>query len=185
MATQENQSILVSKVGIIGAGVSGIAVAKNLSRYNPIVFEATDSIGGVWKHCSYKCTKLQSQTWNYEFSDFPWPARQSSDYPSYVEILEYLHTYAVHFDLFKYVKFNSKVVEIKFIRDKEGFDSECLPGDQGNPLPGHPVWELSVQTNDESDTIQVFFNSFTIPIILTSIFKKKCLWSEYESRHQN
>ncbi|KAK2449959.1 putative flavin-containing monooxygenase [Trifolium repens] len=162
MANQENQPIIVSKVGIIGAGVSGIAVAKNLSHYNPIVFEATDSIGGVWKHCSYKCTKLQSQTWNYEFSDFPWPARESSEYPSYVEILEYLHTYAVHFDLFKYVKFNSKVVEIKFIRDKEGFDSECLPGDQGNPLPGHPVWELSVQTNDESDTIQRYHFEFVV-----------------------
>ncbi|WJX24523.1 monooxygenase [Trifolium repens] len=162
MANQENQPIIVSKVGIIGAGVSGIAVAKNLSHYNPIVFEATDSIGGVWKHCSYKCTKLQSQTWNYEFSDFPWPARESSEYPSYVEILEYLHTYAVHFDLFKYVKFNSKVVEIKFIRDKEGFDSECLPGDQGNPLPGHPVWELSVQTNDESDTIQHYHFEFVV-----------------------
>ncbi|CAJ2661727.1 unnamed protein product [Trifolium pratense] len=161
MATQENLPIIVSKIGIIGAGVSGIAVAKQLSHYNPIVFEATDSIGGVWRHCSYKCTKLQSQTWNYEFSDFPWPARESSDYPSYVEILEYLHTYAVHFDLFKYVKFNSNVVEIKFIQDNEGFDSGRLPGDHGNPLPGHPVWELSVQTN-ELDTIQPYHFEFVV-----------------------
>lgn len=149
--------ILVSKIAIIGAGVSGIAVAKQLSHHNPIVFEATDSIGGVWKHCSYKCTKLQSQTWNYEFSDFPWPERDNSDYPSHMEILEYLHSYAVHFDLFKYVKFNSKVVEIQFVKGQEGSDTGRLPGDHGNPLPGHPVWELSVQTN-ESDTVQVFIH---------------------------
>jgi dimethylaniline monooxygenase (N-oxide forming) len=157
MVTLDNPAIMVSRIGIIGAGVSGITVAKHLSKYKPIVFEATDSIGGVWRHCSYRCTKLQSQTWNYEFSDFPWPERESSDYPSHAEILEYLHLYAVHFDLFKYVKFNTKVVEIKFVGDKDGFDFGRLPGDHGIPLPGRPVWELSVQTN-ESDVIQVFIH---------------------------
>jgi dimethylaniline monooxygenase (N-oxide forming) len=72
--------------------------------------------------------------------------------------LEYLSAYAVHFDLFKYVKFNYKVVEIKFVPDKEGFDFGRLPNDHGNPLPGRPVWELYVQTN-ESDVIQVFIHS--------------------------
>jgi len=158
MATQDNLPIMVSRIGIIGAGVSGLAVAKQLSHYNPIVFEATDSIGGVWRHCSSKCTKLQSPTCNYEFSDFPWPKRESSEHPSYVEILEYLRAYAVHFDLFKYVKFNNKVVEIKFPRDKEGFDFGRLPHDHGNPILGRPVWELYVQTN-ESDVIQVFIHS--------------------------
>jgi protoporphyrinogen oxidase len=47
MATQDNLPIMVSRIGIIGAGVSGLAIAKQLSHYNPIVFEATDSIGGV------------------------------------------------------------------------------------------------------------------------------------------
>lgn len=154
--TLENQPVMVSKIGIIGAGVSGIAAAKQLSHYNPNVFEATDSIGGIWRHCSYKCTKLQSQTWNYEFSDFPWPNRDSSDYPSHVEVLEYLHSYVVRFDLLKFVKFNSKVEEIRFLGDHQdgSVDLARLPGDHGNPLPGHPVWELSVKTND-SDTIQV------------------------------
>ena len=178
MATQGNLPIIVSRIGIIGAGVSGLAVAKQLSHYNPIVFEATNSIGGVWRHCSSRCTKLQSQTWNYEFSDFPWPKRESTDYPSHAEILEYLHTYAVHFDLFKYVIFNTKVVEMKFVRDKEGFDFGRLPNDHGNPLPSRPVWELSVQTN-ESDAIQVFYNFLTHKLtsnssltILNSIIEK-------------
>lgn len=149
---------MVSKIAIIGAGVSGIAAAKQLSHHNPIVFEATDSIGGIWRHCVYNCTKLQSQTWNYEFSDFPWPKRESTDYPSYLEILEYLENYAERFDLNKLVKFNTKVLEVKFIGgQQEGSDFGRLPGDHGNPLPGNPVWELAVQTNG-SDTIQVFIH---------------------------
>ncbi|KAK7328708.1 hypothetical protein VNO77_22825 [Canavalia gladiata] len=161
MATIDSQPILVSKIAIIGAGVSGLAAAKQLAHYNPIVFEATDSIGGVWKHCSYKCTKLQSQTWNYEFSDFPWPKRESTDYPSYLEILDYLHNYTVKFDLFKFVKFNSKVVEIKFVGGQEGSYFGRLPGNHFCPLPGRPVWELAVHT-DQSDTIQRYGFEFVV-----------------------
>ncbi|KAJ1439963.1 Flavin monooxygenase FMO [Sesbania bispinosa] len=163
MATLDSQlPIVVSKIAIIGAGVSGIAAAKQLSQYNPIVFEATDSIGGIWKHCSYKITKLQSQTWNYEFSDFPWPKRENNDFPTHVEVLNYLESYAERFDLVKFVKFNSKVLEVRYVEGQEGPDSSGrIPGDHGKPLPGHPVWELAVQTNG-SDAIQRYHFEFVV-----------------------
>lgn len=142
----------VSKIAIIGAGVSGLAVAKQLSHHNPIVFEATDSIGGVWKHCSYSSTKLQSLRCDYEFSDFPWPDRDNTSFPSHTEILEYLHSYANHFDVLRFLRFNTKVVEIKFVGDREATD---FSGQPISLLPGHPVWEVSVQTSG-SDTIEVF-----------------------------
>ncbi|KAI4337211.1 hypothetical protein L6164_015656 [Bauhinia variegata] len=41
----------------------------------------------------------------------------NSSFPSYVEILEYLHKYATHFDVSKFVKFNSKVGEIHYLGD--------------------------------------------------------------------
>ncbi|KAK4391904.1 putative flavin-containing monooxygenase 1 [Sesamum angolense] len=72
-----------SKIGIIGGGISGIAEAKQLREYEPVVFEATDSIGGR--------------------------GNNSCSFPSYKEVLEYLHSYATHFDVLKLVKFNSKV----------------------------------------------------------------------------
>lgn len=140
---------IVSKIGIIGAGVSGIAAAKQLAHHNPIVFEVTDSIGGVWKHCSYSSTKLQSVRCDYEFSDFPWPDRNNSTFPSHLEILDYLLSYANHFDILKFVKFNSKVVGLRFVGNRDMVGSEY-----GCPLPGHPVWEVAVQTN-HSQTIQV------------------------------
>ncbi|KAG6661826.1 probable flavin-containing monooxygenase 1 [Carya illinoinensis] len=153
---------IVSKIGIIGAGVSGLAAAKQVSHHNPIVFEATDSIGGVWRHCSYNSTKLQSFRCDYEFSDFPWPDRENTSFPSHTEILEYLHSYANHFDVLKFVRFNSKVVEIKFVSD--GREASDFSGKPGSPLPGHPVWEVAVKTND-SDSVKWYAFEFIVVCI--------------------
>ncbi|XP_041003176.1 probable flavin-containing monooxygenase 1 [Juglans microcarpa x Juglans regia] len=153
---------IVSKIGIIGAGVSGLAAAKQVSHHNPIVFEATDSIGGVWRHCSYNSTKLQSFRCDYEFSDFPWPDRDNTSFPSHTEILEYLHSYANHFDVLKFVRFNSKVVEIKFVND--GQEATDFSGKPGSLLPGHPVWEVAVQTN-ESESVQWYAFEFIVVCI--------------------
>ncbi|XP_010261742.1 PREDICTED: probable flavin-containing monooxygenase 1 [Nelumbo nucifera] len=161
MASGKNNCLHVSKVGIIGAGISGIAAAKQLSRYNPIVFEATDSIGGVWRHCSFNSTKLQTPRCDYEFSDFPWPERDNSSFPSYREILDYLHSYATHFDVLKYVKFNAKVVEVRFTGHRETSDFDRKPGEYGSLLSGQPVWEVAVQTN-QSDTIQWYAFEFLV-----------------------
>ncbi|EXB38193.1 putative flavin-containing monooxygenase 1 [Morus notabilis] len=146
---------VISKIAIIGAGVSGIAAAKQLAHHNPVVFEASDTIGGVWSHCSYSSTKLQSPRCDYEFSDFPWPDRDSASFPSHLEILDYLHSYAEHFDVLKCVRFNSKVVGLRLIDGR-------LPGEYSSLLPGQPVWEVAVQTNG-SETIQVIVLFFLSP----------------------
>ncbi|KAL7136908.1 hypothetical protein ABFS83_10G061200 [Erythranthe nasuta] len=155
-------SIESKKIGIIGGGISGIAAAKQMSKYSPVVFEATDSIGGVWKHCSYRSTKLQTPRCDYEFSDFPWAQRDNTSFPSYQEILDYLYSYATYFDVLKFVKFNSKVVEIRFV----GGDSE-KSGEYGSLLPGRPVWEVGVlHTGGQSETTIQWF-SFEFLVICT------------------
>ncbi|KAI4344650.1 hypothetical protein L6164_011849 [Bauhinia variegata] len=162
MASQKNrEAMLVSKIAIVGAGVSGIAAAKQLSRHNPIVFEASDSIGGVWRHCSYHSTKLQSHRRDYEFIDFPWPDRDNPEFPSHTQILDYLHSYAEHFDLLKYIKLNSKVVEIRYVGDREAAEFGGLLGDYGTLMPGQPVWEVAVQTS-QSETIQWYGFEFIV-----------------------
>ena len=143
-----------SKIAIIGAGVSGIAAAKQLARHEPVVFEASGSVGGVWRHCSYASTRLQSARCDYEFSDFPWPdSRDSSSFPTHLEILDYLTSYATHFDVLKCVRFDSKVVALRFLGGGGG-DGAAAPGEYGSLLTGRPVWELAVQTNG-SEAIQV------------------------------
>ncbi|KAA8538722.1 hypothetical protein F0562_028297 [Nyssa sinensis] len=163
MGSKKNH-VNVSKVGIIGAGISGIAAAKQLAHYRPVVFEATDSIGGVWKHCSFSSTKLQTPRCDYEFSDYPWPDRDNSTFPSHFEILDYLHGYATHFDVLKYVKFNSKVVEVGYL----GEPAETLPlppRDYGNLLRGHSVWEVAVQTHQPDTTVQWYAFEFLVVCI--------------------
>lgn len=156
-------AIIFSKVGIIGGGISGLAAAKQLSKHNPMVFEATDSIGGVWKHCTFRTTKLQTPRCDYQFSDYPWPQTDdNSSFPSYSEILDYLDSYAKHFDLFKFINFNSKVTEIKFVGDHETMAYQSL-------MSGKPMWEVAVY-NTNSDTIQVNYNSyFSLNIYVNSI----------------
>ncbi|KAM7459302.1 hypothetical protein LguiA_036296 [Lonicera macranthoides] len=150
---------ITSKIGIIGAGISGIAAAKQLSEHSPIIFEATESIGGVWKHCSFRSTKLQTPRCDYEFSDFPWTQRDNSSFPSYKEILDYLYSYADHFDVLKFVKFNSKVVEIRFVGDRDPADLKV--GEYGSLLTGKHVWEVAVLTGS-SETLQWYAFEFLV-----------------------
>ncbi|XP_051148640.1 probable flavin-containing monooxygenase 1 [Andrographis paniculata] len=135
-----------SKIAIVGGGISGVAAARQLAEHNPVVFEATDTLGGVWKHCSYASTKLQTPRCDYEFSDFPWDRRDNSNFPYAHEIVDYVYSYAKRFDVLKFVKFNSKVVEIKFVGRFEKSD-----GDYGRLLPGEPVWEVGVKTGSSDD----------------------------------
>jgi hypothetical protein len=155
------------RVAIIGGGISGLAAAKQLKWLNPTVYEATDSIGGVWRHCSYSSTRLQTPRMDYEFSDYPWKDRNDTTFPTHTEILEYLDGYAKHFDLYRHIKFNTRVVEIKFIGDpaKAGFTE--LWGDHGRPLTDCPVWEVGVVTGESQD-VQVPF-SLLIVGLFTSI----------------
>ncbi|GAB4853682.1 monooxygenase [Ancistrocladus abbreviatus] len=154
-----------SKIAIIGAGISGIAAAKQLSMYDPVVFEATDSIGGVWQHASSHSTKLQTPRCDYEFSDFPWPDRDSASFPSHTEIVEYLRAYANHFDVLKFVRFNSKVVELRFIGGEPETGVDCVSErEYGRLLTGRPAWEVAVQANG-ADTIQWYTFEFVVVCI--------------------
>ncbi|XXG58853.1 hypothetical protein AAC387_Pa04g1051 [Persea americana] len=153
-----------SKVAIIGAGISGLAAAKQLSHYNPVVFEATSSIGGVWEHCSYQSTRLQTPRSDYEFSDYHWPERDNPTFPTYAEILEYLDGYVVKFNLLSFIRFNTMVVEVRFIGEPEFGSDGILWGTCGHPLPGRPVWEVAVRT-DGSDTVQWYEFEFVVMCI--------------------
>lgn len=143
------------RVAIVGGGISGLAAAKQLAAaLDPVVFEASDSIGGVWKHCSYRSTRLQTPRADYEFSDYPWENRQDPSFPTHTEVVDYLHGYATHFNLWRLIRLESKVVEIKYLGDRQKAGFAEMWGEGGRAIASQPVWEIGVVTG-QSETVQV------------------------------
>ncbi|HEX8994686.1 MAG TPA: NAD(P)-binding domain-containing protein [Ktedonobacterales bacterium] len=104
---------------VIGAGSSGITVAKNLKEAGiPFdVFEREDGIGGNWyygkPHSSvYRSTHLISSKPLTEYTDFPMPASYP-DYPSHAQVLAYFQSYVAHFGLEPFISFNTEVTRVE------------------------------------------------------------------------
>ncbi|CAK9329684.1 unnamed protein product [Citrullus colocynthis] len=153
-------------VAIIGAGISGLIACKFVAQkgFHPVVYEAEDGIGGVWAR-TINSTKLQNHKSTYEFCDFPWPSSVETDYPSHKQVLDYLHSYALHFDLLRFINFNSRVLGIDYDVDAIGEDtasySSHLWGGTGLPFAKEPRWILEVQ-NTKNNTVQVHRAGFVI-----------------------
>lgn len=115
------------KVAIIGAGASGLTCIKCCKEegLEPVCFEQEDSMGGLWyfteeeRHSSvYRSTVINTSKEMMCFSDFPIPR----DFPPFMhneKIMQYLHLYAEAFDLHQYIRFHTKVVDLRKASDFE------------------------------------------------------------------
>ncbi|XP_068176166.1 flavin-containing monooxygenase 5-like isoform X2 [Antennarius striatus] len=178
---------MVQRVAVVGGGGSGLTCIKACidEGLQPVCFESSDDIGGLWK---FKESPESGQASIYRslvvniskemmcFSDFPMPA----DYPNYVlhsQLLQYLRLYAEHFDLLRYISFKTTV---KRITQRPDFS-----------LSGQ--WDVVTTNRDgeeEShifDAVMVCTGHFTHPVFPLSdfpgheTFSGKCLHSwEYK-----
>lgn len=158
------------QVAIIGAGVSGLLACKyTVSKgFNPIVFEARNSIGGVWIN-TVETTKLQTPKPAYQFSDFPWPDSVTELFPNQYQVLDYLQSYAHHFDLLKHIKFSTKVLGIKYQgASDEEMQSWSLWGGNGEPFSSRGKWIVEAQDTQNQLPTEVCLS--TMLVIVTSIF---------------
>lgn len=134
-------------MAIIGAGMSGLLACKYMLEkgFNPIVFEAKEGIGGLWNH-TIESTKLQNSKETFQFSDFPWPASVQEVNPTHNQFLEYLKSYAEHFGIISYIKFNSKVINIDYVGEAyEEMESWDLWGGTNKPFGSKGKWHITVQ----------------------------------------
>ncbi|XP_078578363.1 flavin-containing monooxygenase 5-like [Branchiostoma floridae x Branchiostoma japonicum] len=112
------------RVGIIGAGVSGLAAIKACLEegLEPVCFEQSEEIGGLWHYTDdggqkqgasmYKSLISNVSREMSCFSDFPFD-KHTPPYPSHTQFHQYLQQYCNRFDLRKYITFNTQVVKVQ------------------------------------------------------------------------
>ncbi|KJH46134.1 Flavin-binding monooxygenase-like protein [Dictyocaulus viviparus] len=110
------------RVCVIGAGASGLPSIKACIEYgiDVVCYEKTADIGGLWNYRPNEkdiggtvmaSTVVNTSKEMMAYSDFPPP----EDWPNFMhhtKVNDYLHMYADHYELKKYVKFNTTVQHV-------------------------------------------------------------------------
>ncbi|XP_068448896.1 flavin-containing monooxygenase 5-like [Clinocottus analis] len=111
------------RVAVVGGGASGLACIKCCldEGMEPVCFESSDDIGGLWKFKEnpepdrasiYHSVIINTSKEMMCFSDFPIPAH----YPNYMHnslIVDYFRMFADRFKLKEHIRFNTKVLQVK------------------------------------------------------------------------
>jgi dimethylaniline monooxygenase (N-oxide forming) len=122
-------------VCVIGAGSSGIAVAKALhQRGIPFdCYECGERIGGNWvfgntngMSAAYRGLHINSSKRRMQFSDFPMPA-DYPDYPHHTQVADYFDSYVDHFGFRDHISLNTTVEHVTR-RSDGGFDVRLNSG---------------------------------------------------------
>lgn len=148
------------RLAIIGAGISGLLACKYAVEkgFNPIVFEAEEGVGGVWRNHTTESTKLQNAKETFQFSDFPWPSSVHEVHPSHTKVLKYVESYAQHYGIIPYIKFNSKVIHLDYVGESfEEMEAWNLWGGTGEAFDSKGIWHIMVQDTKSCST-EVYVN---------------------------
>lgn len=116
----------VKRVGIIGAGIAGLATARTLlaDGIDCIVFDRDTKLGGVWAK-GYHEFGVQVQKELYEFPDFPLPENTPNFTPGPV-FQAYMERYAQKFGIDKVLRLGTIVSQIS--RDGDAWSIEYAAG---------------------------------------------------------
>ena len=99
------------RIGIIGAGVAGLATAKVLTQagHQVRVFDKCPDVGGVWSRTRrYPGVTTQSPRAQYSLSDYPMP-KSYPEWPNGAQVQAYFAGYAAEFGLEPSLRLNTEV----------------------------------------------------------------------------
>lgn len=113
------------KYCVIGAGASGLGIAKNFKLHG-IPFDCLErelDIGGLWNFNTqtgvvYETTHLVSAAFSTWFDDFPMDNDDTPPYPSHTQVLNYFRDFAAHFGLTQHIELNCTVERVTPRDDK-------------------------------------------------------------------
>ncbi len=146
------------RVGIIGAGISGLVTAKIFleNGFDVLVFEKEAGLGGVWAITrTYPGLRANTAKETYSLTDYPYPAT-TSGYPVAEEVRAHLESYADHFGLYPRIKFNNEVVHLA------GIDGDDR---QGFRLTARSTIDENEEGNYEFDFVVICSGAFSTPFM--------------------
>jgi cation diffusion facilitator CzcD-associated flavoprotein CzcO len=99
---------------IIGAGFSGLPIAKRLAELGESfeILEKHDGVGGIWHQGAYDTAHIISSKLTTQFPDFPMP-KEYPDFPSRNQMSDYFKTYANYFGLTPHIQFHTPVARVR------------------------------------------------------------------------
>ncbi|KAK5579449.1 hypothetical protein RB653_009132 [Dictyostelium firmibasis] len=165
-------------VAIIGYGPAGICSTKCSIENGliPTVFEMSSELGGVWNPSIGKCwDNLTTNVSRYVmcFSDFDYHNDDYDIFPNYKTVYQYLINYVNHFDLNKYVLFNSMVFKVERINGGNTIDDDNENDDDKNSKI-----KITWRNNINNKTYSKIFDFL---IVATGLFSKPQSSSVYEN----
>jgi len=111
---------------IIGAGASGLAIAKNFKQRG-IPFDCLEreaDLGGLWNIATnsgivYETTHLVSASYSTSYDDLPMGDDAFPPYPSHAAVLEYFRRYADEFGFADDIEFGKSVTRVAARADRQ------------------------------------------------------------------
>ncbi len=151
----------IRRVGIIGAGVAGLATAKTLlvEGIECVVFERGERLGGVWAD-GYLNFGVQIQKELYEFPDWPLPPETPNFTPGGI-FQQYLEDYCDHFGVRPHLHLNARVTSVERRRD------------------GASGWAVTVETGGETAT-----EVFDLVVVATGLYSETPNMPEYPGQDE-